>query len=88
MARKKIGIEEWILGQEAATILTQNSGHPVSANYVRLLASKGAIRTRPRDGRTNEYHKGDVMAYRVEPKFKKDRPANEENQEKSAESAA
>jgi hypothetical protein len=73
MAKKKIGIDEWVSGNEAADILTRNSGHRVRANYVRLLAGKGAIRSRAKDGRTNEYHKGDLMAYKVETKFKSDR---------------
>lgn len=73
MAKKKIGVGEWVSGNEAAAILTENSGHTITANYVRLLATKGTIRSRAKDGRTNEYHKGDLMAYRVEPKTKKDR---------------
>ena len=69
MSRKK-SIDEWISGNQAAGIMTKNSGHPVSANYVRLLATKGMIRFRRVDGRTNEYHKGDVENYKVERKSK------------------
>jgi hypothetical protein len=75
MPRKKD--DTWLTGQEASVILTENSGHPVSANYVRILAIKGLIRSRARDGRTNEYHEGDVRDYRVEPKYKKDRQKEE-----------
>ena len=61
--RKK---EEWITGQEAAIILTEKSGHQVAASYVRFLAYRvGKISHRPRDGRTEEYLKSDVEAYRV-----------------------
>lgn len=75
MAKKKIGVEEWVSGNEAAALMTENSQHDVSANYIRLLASKGAIRSRNKDGRTKEYLKADVLAYKVEPKHKKDRQA-------------
>ena len=61
--RKK---EEWITGQEAAIILTEKSGHQIQAGYVRFLAYRaGKIKHRPRDGRTEEYLKSDVEAYRV-----------------------
>lgn len=61
--RKK---EEWITGKEAAAILTARSGHEVSQNYVRFLAYRTEkIKHRPRDGRTEEYLKSDVEAYRV-----------------------
>lgn len=75
MPRKKD--DSWLTGQEASAILTENSGHKVSANYVRILARNGAIRSRARDGRTKEYHEGDVRAYRVESKYKKDRQKEE-----------
>lgn len=70
MATKK---EEWILASEAANIMTRNSGHPVSTSYVRLLAGRAhnKIRSRMRDGRTREYHRGDVEEYRVERKSKR-----------------
>lgn len=73
MAKKKETGDEWLSGNEAANILTANSGHTVSANYVRVLARKGEIKWRRKDGRTNEYHRGDVTAYRVTPKTKADR---------------
>jgi hypothetical protein len=60
--RKK---EEWILGSEAAALLTEKSGHEVRQNYVRLLAIQGKIQYRARDGRTNEYLKSDVEDYQV-----------------------
>lgn len=62
--------EEWILGSEAAAIMTRNSGHTVTPNYVRLLAGRAhnKIRSRMRDGRTREYHRGDVEGYHVKEK--------------------
>ena len=31
MAKKKIGVGEWVSGNEAAAILTENSGHTCTA---------------------------------------------------------
>lgn len=62
MPQKK---EEWISGNEAAAILTKNSGHPVSDAYVRLLGKQGKIGSRQRNGRENEYNRSHVEAYRV-----------------------
>lgn len=63
---------EWVSGNEAAEIMTKNSGHEVKPAYVRLLAhpTHNKIRSRMKDGRTREYHKGDVEDYRVERKSK------------------
>ena len=59
--------DRWITAQEAAAILTRNTDHEVSADYVRLLAQKNKITFRARDGRTNEYSQASVEAYRVRP---------------------
>lgn len=61
---------EWLSGNEAALILTRNSGHTVQPNYVRILASQNKIRSKKIDGRTKAYHGGDIRAYRVERKSK------------------
>lgn len=60
----------WIDVNEAASIMSHNSGHEVSADYVRLLSNQGKIRSRAKDGRTKEYLKGDVETYRVRGKGK------------------
>lgn len=60
--RKK---EEWISGKEATAILSANSGRQIADSYLRLLAKNGKISYRAVDGRTNEYLKSDVEAYRV-----------------------
>jgi hypothetical protein len=66
MAKRKTGLDEaWIDAHEAARILSENTDHMVSADYVRLLAKKGHITSRPRDGRTNEYNPREVRGYRV-----------------------
>lgn len=63
MARPKK--EEWIEVQEAAAILSEKSERPIAADYVRLLAHKGKITMKPKDGRTNLYLKSDVESYHV-----------------------
>lgn len=62
--------EIWISGKEAAEIMSQNSGHPVTHDYVRLLSNQHKIQSRPIDGRTKEYLKTDVEAYKVRGKGK------------------
>lgn len=69
MTRKKE--IEWVSGKEAAQIMTSNTDHVVSAAYVRVLANKSKIRSRPINKREKEYHKGDVEAYIVERRSEK-----------------
>jgi hypothetical protein len=64
MATKK---DQWITAQEAAEILTKNTDHEVSTDYVRMLAKSNKIAFRAKDRRTNEYNLSDVEAYRVRP---------------------
>lgn len=59
--------EQWIDANEAARILSEKSNHLVSSDYVRVLAKKELIRSRAKDGRTKEYHKGDVESYQIKP---------------------
>ncbi len=66
MAKRKP--EEWITSKEAADILTANSGHEVSDNYVRLLAAKGKIGTKQIDARTKLYRRADVETIVVDTK--------------------
>ncbi len=63
--KEKTPEQEWISTQEAARILTEQSGHPVSDTYVRLLGNKGKLTTKPIDARTKLYLKSDVLAYHV-----------------------
>lgn len=72
---------EWIDANEAATIISANSGHAVSSDYVRLLSNQNKLTSRPKDGRTKEYLKSDVEAYRVRGKGKNRRPKLEETGE-------
>lgn len=60
--RKK---EEWIEVTEAAAIISENSKHEVSVDYVRLLANKGRIRRSEKNERENLYLKSDVERIRV-----------------------
>lgn len=59
---------DWISAREAADILTSNTDHEVSADYVRMLAQAEKIEFRSRNGRENEYFKPHVERYRVRPK--------------------
>jgi hypothetical protein len=60
--------EVWIEAAEAAEIMTQNSGHRVTTDYVRLLSNQGKIRARVKNRRSKEYLKSDIEAYRVKGK--------------------
>jgi hypothetical protein len=62
--------EIWISGKEAAEIISKNSGHVVTTDYVRLRSNQGKIQSRPIDGRTKEYLKSDVETYVVRGKGK------------------
>ncbi len=86
MATKK---DRWITAQEAAVILTKNTDHEVSADYVRMLAKTNKIAFRARDGRTNEYNLADVEAYRVRPqKTPRVRPRPSTRKQEEASNAA
>ncbi len=77
--------EVWISGNEAAEIATRNSGHAVSAAYIRLLAGQGKIRSRAKNGRENEYLKRDIDLLVVEGKGKnRDRSAGPTVRERRA----
>jgi len=58
MVRKKE--TTWITGKQAATILTQRSGHPISDRYVRRLAERGVIASQEITNRMKLYSKEDT----------------------------
>lgn len=53
--------EEWIEASEAVAIISANSGHTVSQDYLRLRSRAGFIRWKPKDKRQNYYLKSDVQ---------------------------
>jgi hypothetical protein len=55
----------WITSEEAAKILTRNSGHKVNREYVRKLVQMGKLSTKQIDGRTYFYNRRQVEQYRV-----------------------
>ena len=57
--------EEWIEVTEAAAIISENSAHTVSVDYVRLLANQGKIRRMKRNHRENLYLKNDAVKIKV-----------------------
>jgi hypothetical protein len=63
MPDKTLG--EWINAHDAASIISKNSGHDISPDYVRLLSNTGKIRSRAIDGRTKLYSKADAENYTV-----------------------
>lgn len=65
MARKQEKQEDWISSREAAAILTKNSGHEVTTDYVRQLGRHGKISTKELDGRTKLYSRADAEGYTV-----------------------
>ena len=69
--------EIWIGAQEAADIISKNSGRPVIQQYVRELAQKGKIAYKAQDGRTNVYLRSDVEKVKVRIKKVADRPKEE-----------
>jgi hypothetical protein len=68
MPRKKTQSEEWVNGETAAALLTKQSGHTVSPDYVRRLGNTGKLTTKPIDGRTKVYLRSDVENYTVRPR--------------------
>lgn len=65
MARKEDILTDWVSSKKAAEILTANSGHTVSTDYVRRLGNTGKIETMPIDERTKLYNRKGVEGYRV-----------------------
>lgn len=62
--------EPWISANEAAEIISNNSGRPVHADYVRLVARQKpqTLASKPLDGRTNVYLRSDVEKIKVRAK--------------------
>jgi hypothetical protein len=63
-------LDAWVNGRDAASILSQKSGHRVSPDYVRLLSHLGKIRSIAIDGRTKLYCREDIESYTVRPHSK------------------
>ena len=78
-SRKK---EEWIEVREAAAIISQNSGRPVSPDYVRLIAHQGRITWKAKDERQNYYLKSD--AERIVVKQRRKKSSTEETEKEVA----
>jgi len=72
--------DPWISANEAAQIISDNSGKPVHPDYVRLLARQNPkkLASKPLDGRTNVYLRTDVEKIKVKAKKVADRPKEQE----------
>lgn len=76
---------EWIEVQETAAIISKNSGRAISTDYVRLLAYKGRIKTKPKDKRTLLYLKSDAQGIVVKSRKRQpDSPQQGGGSEKAA----
>ena len=69
MADKK---ELWITSAEAASIMTENSGHPVSDSYARRLAMNGKLSSKMIGGKTRLFNRAEVERYIVKQRGKKE----------------
>lgn len=83
--RKK---EEWIEVTEAAIIVSENSGHEVSVDYVRLLGVKGKIRRIEKNKREHLYLKSDTEKIKVKQRKKKEAAPIEDHSNGSQPKAA
>lgn len=63
--------EKWITSEEAARILTENSGHEVSDSYVRRLAINGKISSKMVGKKVRLFNRAEIEAYRVQQRGKK-----------------
>lgn len=63
MARKQK--PTWITSKQAAAILTEQSDHTVSDNYVRRLGKLNKVETKRIDLRTKLYSEADIRSYIV-----------------------
>lgn len=74
----QIDLEQYYTAKEAATVLTKNSGKPIDAAYVRMLAKYGKLTPKPISTRLNLYPKSQVDAYVVEERGEKSGRAKRE----------
>ncbi len=65
MVRKEDILTDWVSSKKAAEILTANSGHTISTDYVRRLGNTGKIETMQIDERTKLYNRKIVEGYTV-----------------------
>nr|HET6904379.1 hypothetical protein [Ktedonobacteraceae bacterium] len=65
MGSKEDTLSDWISSKKAAELLTANSGHTVSVDYVRRLGNTGKLETIQIDERTKLYNRKGVEGYRV-----------------------
>ncbi len=60
-----MSVHGWVTTQEAADILSQNSGRKIGTAYVRQMAEKHMIKTKKIDKRTRLYWKKGLENYVV-----------------------
>ncbi len=66
MSKKKaINLDEWYTAEEAALVLSKNSGRTIDRGYPRTLARYGKVKSLDIGARGKLYWKSDVDAYVV-----------------------
>lgn len=58
----------WISREQAARLLTANTDHEISPDYLKILVRDDAIRHREPDGRTYLYNRRDAESICIRPK--------------------
>ena len=62
----RIDLEQYYTANEAATVLSKNSGKTIKPPYVRMLARYGKLTPKRINSRLNLYPKSEVDSYTVE----------------------
>lgn len=64
-AKKQEALTDWVNTTEAARIISENSGHTVSADYVRKLINEGKLSYQLIGARLKLIPRAEVEAYKV-----------------------
>lgn len=65
MSPKKLPL--WISREQAARLLTANTDHTISPDYLKILVRDNVIRYKAIDGRTNAYNRRDAESICIRP---------------------
>ena len=65
MVQRNVSPDDWLTPEEAAKIISINSGKQVSVDYMRNLIRQGRIKPYKITSRLNLYRRGDVEKIKV-----------------------
>jgi hypothetical protein len=69
MPKKIVALSDYITASDAALILSQNSGHPISSRYIGKLSKRKKNRVRTQEmGNRLLYNREDILASSVRQK--------------------